>query len=80
MTDGKNVGILFFAIKLTASCVKDVVDSISCDAAINRFAHCHPGASIPVGPPPPQYLTLSAIEWSQLTLKKPVIPSYTDSI
>jgi hypothetical protein len=30
----------FSAIQLIAS-VKDVVDSISCDATINRFAYCH---------------------------------------
>jgi hypothetical protein len=28
------------AIKFIA-CVKDVVNNVSCDAAINRFEHCH---------------------------------------
>jgi hypothetical protein len=30
----------FSAIKLIA-CVKYVLDSILCDAVVNRFAHCH---------------------------------------
>jgi hypothetical protein len=31
----------YFSAYELITCVKDVVDSISCDAAINRVAHCY---------------------------------------